>query len=68
MGYIIDKYAWPVLRGRSLSDAFPSCASFPLTALGIATGLNGVGVSQTLTIYWHAPAPKYVPESIIPHD
>ena len=37
-----------------------SCASFPLVALGLVQGVNGVGVSQALNVFFHSPAPGYV--------
>lgn len=39
----------------------PSCASFPLVALGVVKNINGVGVTQALNIFFHAPASMYVP-------
>ena len=37
-----------------------SCASFPLVALGVMQGTNGVGVSQALNVFFHSPDPLYV--------
>lgn len=40
----------------TLVDDVPSCASVPLTALGILRGTNGVGVTQALNILFQAPS------------
>ncbi|OJT05517.1 hypothetical protein TRAPUB_3662 [Trametes pubescens] len=42
---------------RSTSRALGrSCASFPLVALGLMQDINGVGVSQAMNVFFHAPA------------
>ncbi len=57
--YIIDKSV--AAFGRDviliLHAILDSCASFPLVALGIMQGINGVGVSQALNVFFHSPVP-----------
>ena len=39
-----------------IAHALYSCASFPLVALGVLHNTNGVGVTQAINIFFHAPA------------
>ena len=57
MCYIVDKYAPVVWLCSPWSLCSHSCASFQLVALGLMQGVNGVGVSQALNIFFHSPAP-----------
>ena len=34
-----------------------SCCSTPLAVLGLIQGVNGVGVTQSMNVLFHAPAP-----------
>ncbi|CDO76113.1 hypothetical protein BN946_scf184876.g6 [Trametes cinnabarina] len=43
-------------RSSSLHAVLRSCGSAPLVVLGLMRGVNGVGVSQALSIFFHAPA------------
>ncbi|KAI0633959.1 hypothetical protein C8Q77DRAFT_1217320 [Trametes polyzona] len=44
------------VHGGCLCYLIDNCASFPLVALGLMQGLNGVGVSQAMNVFFHAPA------------
>ncbi|KAI8972391.1 hypothetical protein BD414DRAFT_469372 [Trametes punicea] len=43
--YLIDKRVPPI-----------ACASIPLVSLGLLQGINGVGVTQAVNVFFHAPA------------
>ncbi|CAL1709468.1 unnamed protein product [Somion occarium] len=45
-----------VMHGGALCYVIDNCASLPLVALGLMQGTNGVGVSQVLNVFFHAPA------------
>ncbi|KAI0686598.1 HotDog domain-containing protein [Earliella scabrosa] len=44
------------VHGGCLCYLIDNCASFPLVALGILRNVNGVGVTQSMNIFFHAPA------------
>ena len=62
--YLIDKCVASVPCGDIVLDpnapgrarVATSCAAFPLVALGIMQKTNGVGVTQALNVFFHAPA------------
>ena len=62
--YLIDKcvlvHPYPYMSKCAHFRAPLSCASFPLVALGILRNVNGVGVTQSMNIFFHAPASLYV--------
>lgn len=55
VAYLIDKWA---LNHRAIheSDSWHSCCSTPLVVLGLIKRVNGVGVTQSMSIFFHAPA------------
>ncbi|KAL1939533.1 hypothetical protein VTO73DRAFT_9844 [Trametes versicolor] len=44
------------VHGGCLCYLIDNCASFPLVALGLMLEINGVGVSQAMNVFFHAPA------------
>lgn len=60
VAYLIDKWA---LNYRAIheSDTYlrHSCCSTPLVVLGLVNHVNGVGVTQSMSIFFHAPAPMW---------
>ncbi len=67
VAYLIDKYVYiyPGLKTNTdlnfkLHSQY-SCCSTPLVVLGLIRSVNGVGVTQSMNVHFHAPAPKYVP-------
>ncbi|KAJ3554137.1 hypothetical protein NM688_g3262 [Phlebia brevispora] len=46
-----------MMHGGCMCYIIDNCASFPLVALGLMQGVNGVGVSQALNVFFHAPCP-----------
>ncbi|RPD55480.1 hypothetical protein L226DRAFT_469898 [Lentinus tigrinus ALCF2SS1-7] len=44
------------VHGGCLCYLIDNCASFPLVALGVLKNINGVGVTQALNVFFHAPA------------
>ncbi|KAI0357962.1 hypothetical protein OH77DRAFT_1422127 [Trametes cingulata] len=44
------------VHGGCLCYLIDNCASFPLVALGLQRNINGVGVSQAMNVFFHAPA------------
>ncbi|KAI0717831.1 HotDog domain-containing protein [Cerioporus squamosus] len=44
------------VHGGCICYLIDNCASFPLVALGLIKNINGVGVTQALNIFFHAPA------------
>ncbi|KAI0364103.1 hypothetical protein BV20DRAFT_974806 [Pilatotrama ljubarskyi] len=44
------------VHGGCLCYLVDNCASFPLIALGLIKNINGVGVTQAMTVSFHAPA------------
>ncbi|KAI0800037.1 HotDog domain-containing protein [Fomes fomentarius] len=44
------------VHGGCLCYLIDNCASFPLVALGILRNTNGVGVTQSMNVLFHAPA------------
>ncbi|EJF59679.1 hypothetical protein BD309DRAFT_965599 [Dichomitus squalens] len=45
-----------LVHGGCLCYLIDNCASFPLVALGVLQNANGVGVTQAINIFFHAPA------------
>jgi len=45
-----------VVHGGVMCFIIDNCASLPLVALGVVRKTNGVGVSQSLNVLFHAPA------------
>ncbi|KAI1790045.1 HotDog domain-containing protein [Ganoderma leucocontextum] len=45
-----------LMHGGCLCYLIDNCAAFPLVALGVMQNTNGVGVTQALNIFFHAPA------------
>ncbi|CAK5282505.1 unnamed protein product [Mycena citricolor] len=46
-----------MLHGGCLTYLIDNCASTPLIVLGLLSGMNGVGVTQSMNVLFHAPAP-----------
>ncbi|RDX45568.1 hypothetical protein K466DRAFT_653585 [Polyporus arcularius HHB13444] len=44
------------VHGGCICYLIDNCASFPLVALGLLKNINGVGVTQALNLFFHAPA------------
>ncbi|KAI0768344.1 HotDog domain-containing protein [Trametes elegans] len=44
------------VHGGCLAYLIDSCSSFPLIALGLLKDVNGVGVTQAMNVFYHAPA------------
>ncbi|KAG1752073.1 HotDog domain-containing protein [Suillus lakei] len=46
-----------MLHGGCLAFLIDNCCSTPLVALGLIQNINGVGVTQSMNIMFHSPAP-----------
>jgi acyl-coenzyme A thioesterase 13 len=46
-----------MLHGGCLAFLIDNCCSTPLVALGLIQNVNGVGVTQSMNIMFHSPAP-----------
>ncbi|OSD00590.1 hypothetical protein PYCCODRAFT_1446161 [Trametes coccinea BRFM310] len=44
------------VHGGCICYLIDNCASIPLVTLGLMRGINGVGVSQAMSVFFHAPA------------
>ncbi|KAJ2985013.1 hypothetical protein NUW54_g10296 [Trametes sanguinea] len=51
------------VHGGCICYLIDNCASIPLVTLGLMRGINGVGVSQAMSVFFHAPASMYVRSS-----
>lgn len=47
-----------MLHGGCLAFLIDNCCSTPLVALGLIQNINGVGVTQSMNIMFHSPAPS----------
>ncbi|OBZ71977.1 Acyl-CoA desaturase [Grifola frondosa] len=45
-----------MMHGGCVCYIIDNCASLPLVALGVLQKVNGVGVSQAMTVFFHSPA------------
>ena len=59
VAYLIDKWVISFDRTcRALNQRNGcSCCSTPLVVLGLMQGVNGVGVTQSMNVLFHSPAP-----------
>ncbi|KAJ7131816.1 HotDog domain-containing protein [Mycena crocata] len=46
-----------MLHGGCVTYLIDNCASTPLVVLGLFQNMNGVGVTQSMNVLFHAPAP-----------
>lgn len=46
-----------MLHGGCVAYLIDNCCSTPLVVLGLVKRVNGVGVTQSMSIFFHAPAP-----------
>jgi len=46
-----------MLHGGCVAYLIDNCCSTPLAVLGLIQGVNGVGVTQSMNVLFHAPAP-----------
>ncbi|KAL0946315.1 hypothetical protein HGRIS_012556 [Hohenbuehelia grisea] len=66
VAYLIDKYVYSApLDSTNAFTSFHSCCSTPLVVLGLLQSVNGVGVTQSMNIMFHAPAKIGTPLSVI---
>ncbi|KAF9522328.1 HotDog domain-containing protein [Crepidotus variabilis] len=47
-----------MLHGGCVAYLIDNCCSTPLVVLGLIQSVNGVGVTQSMNVHFHAPAPK----------
>ena len=58
LAYIVDKYVQLITLLERTNNLSPtSCCSTPLVVLGLIQNVNGVGVTQSMNVLFHAPAP-----------
>lgn len=48
---------YETLHGACAAYMIDPCSVSSLVALGLATGIDGTGVSQSMHLIWHQPAP-----------
>ncbi|EIN14440.1 hypothetical protein PUNSTDRAFT_80807 [Punctularia strigosozonata HHB-11173 SS5] len=46
-----------MLHGGCVTTLIDNCCSTPLVVLGLAKNVNGVGVTQSMNVLFHSPAP-----------
>ncbi|PFH53490.1 hypothetical protein AMATHDRAFT_137381 [Amanita thiersii Skay4041] len=46
-----------MLHGGCVAYLIDNCCSTPLVVLGLVQNINGVGVTQTMNVFFHSPAP-----------
>ncbi|EKM75886.1 hypothetical protein AGABI1DRAFT_116106 [Agaricus bisporus var. burnettii JB137-S8] len=46
-----------MLHGGCVAYLVDNCCSTPLVVLGLAQNVNGVGVTQSMNVFFHSPAP-----------